>query len=253
MNKHIYSRHTAARISIKQQLYKTSNSRIQLCKAKRHTQVYNRIMQFTRQHLNNTTSQDWRHTHTVTQNPKRKGSRNFPERVVESSFARPLLRVPPAWSTGSCHALFVSCARQLGRGFGEMDGFSTATSARMGGNCRRSGSGEGNGRRSVPPAGLGTAPTPTQGYHLKNIQIVPIKTVGSSLTTNKQTNVWTNRQTNILAKIFASNKQIKSLPTKGKALSKIKKYVIFGRHFDAFPSKNRYDACCFLDMVFVKE
>ena len=91
------------------QLYKTIKAihgfTITVKKHKQGTmQIYNRIMQFTRQHLNNTTSQDWRHPHTFTRNPKRKGSRDFPERVVESSFARPLLRVPPAWSTGSCRA-----------------------------------------------------------------------------------------------------------------------------------------------------
>ena len=54
-------------------------------------------------------------------------------------------------------------------------------------------------------------PPPILGYHLKNIQIVPIKTVGSSLTTRKlqQTDKRLAKQTNILAKkknVFASNK-----------------------------------------------
>ena len=38
-------------------------------------------------------------------------------------------------------------------------------------------------------------PTPTLGYHLKNIQIVPIKTVGSRGVTNKQTDRQTDKQT----------------------------------------------------------
>ena len=37
-------------------------------------------------------------------------------------------------------------------------------------------------------------PTPTLGYHLKNIQIVPIKTVGSRGVTNKQTNKQTDKR-----------------------------------------------------------
>ena len=52
---------------------------------------------YTRQHLNSTTLQTGathRHLH---KNPKRKGSRDFPERVVQPW--RPQPRVPPAWFT----------------------------------------------------------------------------------------------------------------------------------------------------------
>ena len=42
------------------------------------TQIYNRIMQFTRQHLYNTTSQDWRHPQTFIQKPQMKRKSRLP-------------------------------------------------------------------------------------------------------------------------------------------------------------------------------
>ena len=59
------------------------------------------------------------HTHIYTE-PKRNGSRDFPERGVLPW--RPQLRAPPAWSASSCHASLVWSARQHGRGLGETDG-----------------------------------------------------------------------------------------------------------------------------------
>ena len=44
---------------------------------------------------------DWRHPQTFTQNPKRKGSRDFPMHVVQSSSLDLDSELLPTWSAGS--------------------------------------------------------------------------------------------------------------------------------------------------------
>ena len=116
LNKHIY--YTAARISNKQQLctYLQSRQRNTSKEQCRATTEYNAIIYSTYTGL---LSRLAPHTHIYPE-PKRKGSRDFPERVVLPW--RPQLRAPPAWSASSCRASLVWSARQHGRGFGETDG-----------------------------------------------------------------------------------------------------------------------------------
>ena len=124
-------------------------------------QIYNRIMQFTRQHLNNTTSQDWRHPHTFTKNPKRKGSRDFPERVVESSFHGDLnsesLRRGPRARAARCSCRAPDSSDGV---LGKWTGFRRDLSADGEGTVDARGRERGMADPPSHQRGLGTAPTP---------------------------------------------------------------------------------------------
>ena len=70
-------------------------------KSKERTQIYNRILQLFTATLKQFYFTDWRHPQTFTQNPKRKGSHDFPVRVVQSSSLDLDSELPPTWSAGS--------------------------------------------------------------------------------------------------------------------------------------------------------
>ena len=97
---------------------------------------------------------DWRHTHTFTQNPKkRKWRLPCAHRVL---LPRPQLSAPPAWSVSSCFA-----PPRVGRttpraGFWERTGFSGAVSARTKGERKPSilGVGRGKWRTLRPTSGV---------------------------------------------------------------------------------------------------
>ena len=94
-------------------------------------QSYYRLKRFMWQHLISFTYSDRRHPQTFTQNPKEKGTRDFPVRVVHLG-DRSLESLRSGAPTSSCRAYLVPCARQLGRGFGGTGSGFAAISVRTG-------------------------------------------------------------------------------------------------------------------------
>ena len=102
MDKHIYSAPhgstEAMYITVKQECNKRHIFTIIQRKHKQRTNAdLQPNMTCTRQHLKQYYFTDWHHPQTFPQKPPKKGSHDFPERVVQPW--RPQPRVPPAWFT----------------------------------------------------------------------------------------------------------------------------------------------------------
>ena len=90
----------------------------------------------TRAHLHSSTLQNWRHTHTFTQNPKETevATSLCAYRVLlprSSAWSR-LAPIPLAWSISLCLAPHVLAARHHGRGLGNERGFRRSLGADRG-------------------------------------------------------------------------------------------------------------------------